>query len=818
MRLPLAISLVVLLAAFVSVIYQSGRLPVPSQASRKAYTRLQTISRKPHPYNSYENDNIRRYLRDIISDECPSALDESDNSTFWAGQDTEQGLRTSTYHEQTNLVFYLPSSKIAVDTILLSAHYDSVSSSNGATDDGMGLTVLLALVRKYCQHSLPSNLIFNFNNAEEDGLFGARAFLSHARFSEIKSFINLEGAGAGGPAMLFRASGSRVAAAYKGASLPRSSILGNDFFKQRVIKSETDFVIYDPLVPGLDIAFFAPRSQYHTSRDSSKTTSANSIEHMLSAADHALVNLAHQGRGPVHDADRPLFFDFLGLRFFSFKLTSLLWFNLAILLASPIVLGVSFGIRSMIAKVKFVGIGRTFGALILQIGIVVGLSILIAGMNPYIIHSSPRLYSATILLASFTANMFSTRLFSSRIKDQHDLSRVMSWELMLIWYIFLIAATIFSLVKGLGSIYLVTLNFIATFAVAIVSLFERSAYIPPAETFDSIRAPRDADQESTESSPLLRRDPLSPEIEESIRRDKRTRDYRSGTTWLIKYLILVPVPLLVSLWLLYSTVLPGLSQTLPDGSSGTTLYAVVGLFAILAFFNLAPFFLSTSLASALPSLLLILILMSLTCVLKAPFDVKSPLKVMFKQVVDLDHPMSSNITIEGLPKYMETAVSSVALAQKGLHCTTGATKSPKLNTCTFPAPVDARLQKNGLSIKVQDRTKNSTVDKMLIIEPLNSRMCDIQFSRTVTIRSINKKQISGKESHFRVHRRDWSSPFQIGLDRDSDGVSGRVTCLWDDRTDDQIIEFDTVQAELPEWAELTKLETGLLHFSKSITL
>lgn len=353
MRLPLFVSLVTLVAAFIAVIYQAGQLPKPSKISLTAYTRLQEIARSPHPYNSYRNDEIRRYLKLLVEEDCPSAVDESDNSTLWISPQFNTNVRIATYHEQTNLVYYLASSKDVARTVLVSAHYDSVASGNGATDNGMGITIALALIKKYCKHSLSANLVFNFNNAEEDGLFGAQAFVDHPRFSDIKSFVNLEGAGAGGPAMLFRASGAEVAAAYKGSKLPRSSIAGNDFFEQGLVKSQTDFVVYAPHVPGIDVAFFAPRSQYHTRRDSSKTTSAWSIEHMLSAAEHSVSNLARIA--PVQDnhTKRPFFFDFLGLRFFSFRLTSLLWFNLAILIASPIILGISFAIRSFFGKLMY---------------------------------------------------------------------------------------------------------------------------------------------------------------------------------------------------------------------------------------------------------------------------------------------------------------------------------------------------------------------------------------------------------------------------------------------------------------------------------
>lgn len=374
------------------------------------------------------------------------------------------------------------------------------------------------------------------------------------------------------------------------------------------------------------------------------------------------------------------------------------------------------------------------------------------------------------------------------------------------------------MVKGYGSTYIVTLNFIASFVVAIVSLFERSSYIPPPETFDSIAVTRDADQESSESSPLLRRDPLPSEVEESIKRDKRFRDYRSGTTWIVKYLVFIPIPLIVCLWLLYAAILPAIGQTLPDaGNTGTTVYVIVGVFAVLAFFNLAPFFLSTSLVSALPSLLLLLIILTLTSILKAPFDVKAPLKVYFKQVIDFDSPANSHVVIEGIPRYMESAVSNLAFAQSGLNCTKGSTRSPRLNTCTFPAPVDPRLSKAGITTSFK-RGKNGTTNRVLQVDTISSRICDITLDEPVNVLAINEHAVNTKESHFRMYRRDWDAPFQITLEAISKGIQGTVTCFWDDRTDNKIEAFEIVNAELPEWCEAVKRETGLVWFSRKLKL
>jgi len=62
-----------------------------------------------------------------------------------------------------------------LDAVLFSAHYDSVSTASGATDDGMGVATLLQLVDYLALNRPKRTAIFNINNGEEDWLYGAHA-------------------------------------------------------------------------------------------------------------------------------------------------------------------------------------------------------------------------------------------------------------------------------------------------------------------------------------------------------------------------------------------------------------------------------------------------------------------------------------------------------------------------------------------------------------------------------------------------------------------------------------------------------------------
>ena len=66
---------------------------------------------------------------------------------------------------------YLP---VKAPVLLVGGHFDSVSVSQGANDDGTGVAAMLEIARVMSQYSWPLDIYFGAWNAEELGLFGSR--------------------------------------------------------------------------------------------------------------------------------------------------------------------------------------------------------------------------------------------------------------------------------------------------------------------------------------------------------------------------------------------------------------------------------------------------------------------------------------------------------------------------------------------------------------------------------------------------------------------------------------------------------------------
>ena len=393
-------ALIILLLVIHNNVPSAPRDPIPFKGINltEAWQDLQLLTGTYHPYNSRSNDLKRTWLlerinqildrnhvavkhkpivrphpivrNDTITKKAGAYLfdDIASNLTFSSPGSASSSGGLSVYFEGTNIIVYVQGSEDDSSEwwtepkgkphdkggVLVNAHYDSVSTGFGATDDGIGVVTILQLISYYTTSGQQPKrgLVALLNNGEEDYLNGARAFSQNPLAKFPHTFLNLEGAGAGGRATLFRSTDAEVTSAYRSSPGPFGTVISGDGFERGLIRSQTDYVVFNGVLGmrGLDVAFMEPRARYHTDQDDTRHASRNSLWHMLSAAlattraltsnDRYIFEGESLTKGGVEagHGHHGAWFDILGAAFVVFRLHTLFSLSVTLLVVTPVIL------------------------------------------------------------------------------------------------------------------------------------------------------------------------------------------------------------------------------------------------------------------------------------------------------------------------------------------------------------------------------------------------------------------------------------------------------------------------------------------------
>jgi hypothetical protein len=166
--------------------------------------------------------------------------------------------------------------------VLLNAHYDSVPMGPGASDDGIGVATLLEVAANLKDQRLKRPVILLFNEGEELGLVGARAFLADPLSRNVDSLINLEARGVRGPANMFETNhpdAAAIAVFSHAVAHPVANSLGTDVY--RLLPNYTDVNSFSERKwLTLNIAPIGNETRYHTAGDELAALDHRTLQHM----------------------------------------------------------------------------------------------------------------------------------------------------------------------------------------------------------------------------------------------------------------------------------------------------------------------------------------------------------------------------------------------------------------------------------------------------------------------------------------------------------------------------------------------------------
>jgi hypothetical protein len=196
--------------------------------------------------------------------------------------------------------------------LLLNAHYDSTPVGPAAADDGIGVATLLEVASLLKDKPLKRPLILLFNEGEELGLIGARAFLADPLSQQVDSIVNLEARGVRGPVNMFETSlpnGAPIAVFARAVRNPIANSLSTDVY--RLLPNYTDVNSFSSRGwLTLNLAPIGNETRYHSPGDDIAALDPATLQHMGDQT-LALARALTSGT-PEANGDNRIFMDVTG--------------------------------------------------------------------------------------------------------------------------------------------------------------------------------------------------------------------------------------------------------------------------------------------------------------------------------------------------------------------------------------------------------------------------------------------------------------------------------------------------------------------------
>ncbi|HZF95817.1 MAG TPA: M20/M25/M40 family metallo-hydrolase [Allosphingosinicella sp.] len=331
---------------------------VPAQTEAGAFDTQRAMARlgrvlgpeRPHPVDSAEGDAVRERLAAELRT-LGLAPVVTDGMTCNGDPDD----RTISCARIRNLTATMGPGEGR--HLMMVSHYDSTPAGPGAADDGIGMAAMLETAANLRGRRLSRPVTFLFNEGEEAGLIGARAFLERDPLAaRVDALVNLESRGVSGPAIMFetsRPNASALARFDRAVADPVANSLTTDFY--RMVPNRSDVTVFkerDWTI--LNIAVIGNETRYHSPGDRLDALDPRSVGHMGAQA----LALAQDftGREPVRRSGELVYADLLGRTLVAFPA----WVGIALLWA----LLAAF---ALLAWRRRGGVARSEGAILLAL-------------------------------------------------------------------------------------------------------------------------------------------------------------------------------------------------------------------------------------------------------------------------------------------------------------------------------------------------------------------------------------------------------------------------------------------------------------------
>jgi Peptidase family M28 len=247
--------------------------PTDQFSAARALHHVQALAARPHPPGTAAHAEAQAYL---VAQLKRLGLEPQVQKAV--------AVRRQSVATVENVLARLPGSEGGGKAILLDAHYDSVATGPGATDNALAVGALLETARalKASGRPLANDVIFFFSDGEEIDLMGAQAFVDeHPWAKEVGLVLDLEARGRGGPVYTFQTSPGNnwlISQYAESAPYPLASSLMYEIYRR--LPNDTDLTVYkDAGYAGLDFAAIGDSAYYHTALDDADHIDLGSLQH-----------------------------------------------------------------------------------------------------------------------------------------------------------------------------------------------------------------------------------------------------------------------------------------------------------------------------------------------------------------------------------------------------------------------------------------------------------------------------------------------------------------------------------------------------------
>lgn len=378
----------------------SSSAPPTEFSSGRAMQHIRTVSQKPHPAGTAEHSVVRDYIVSELTamglkPEIQKTAQSADRSFLAFGAVVE------------NIVARLPGTRGDGKALLLSAHYDTVPHSTGASDNGAGVATLLETLRALrSEPPLANDVIFLFTDAEEIGLLGAMAFVEkHPAAKDVKVALNFDALGRSGATIMFDATANNgwlIGELAKAAPKPVANSLAEMIYKRIQFWTDLEILTTDG-VQGLNFAYIDGAHVHHTELDSLATIDERSVQHTGSYALALARHFANNNLEPEKRRDA-VFFSVLGSFLVHYPISWAIWLTIAV--SAFFIAVVALGLKRK--RLTFGGMILGFGAFLFSViasAIVASVLQKVTGIlpNDSLFLGNPDPYNSSLYFIGFVA-------------------------------------------------------------------------------------------------------------------------------------------------------------------------------------------------------------------------------------------------------------------------------------------------------------------------------------------------------------------------------------------------------------------------------